>query len=159
MVVDFLLLLIVPFASSLMVQIMGLEIIRAVMLPFVLPAGVVLRIFPPTRDAGAYLIAVAIGFQVVFPFTYVMHKHIVQDMMLPGTSLISINTLSQSLTDPNILLSIIKGTPFNFEAELFHPIELLSYLLLQALFLPALSITLTIAFIKSFTKFVSQKLG
>ena len=80
-VVEFILMIIQPFTSSLIVQQAGLEIIRGTMLPFVLPAGVVLRIFPPTRDAGAFLIAAAFGFQIIFPYTYVMHNNIVRAMI------------------------------------------------------------------------------
>ena len=49
------------FFGSLVVQQFGLEIIRAVMIPLVLPVGLFLRILPPTRSSGAFLIAVALS--------------------------------------------------------------------------------------------------
>ncbi len=38
---------------------------------FFLSIGVVLRAFPPTRGAGAYLIAISLGLYFVFPFTFI----------------------------------------------------------------------------------------
>lgn len=37
---------------------------------FFLTVGVVLRAFPPTRGAGAYIMALSLGLYFVFPFTY-----------------------------------------------------------------------------------------
>jgi len=39
---------------------------------FFFSIGVILRAFPPTRGAGAYMMAACIGFYLIFPFTYVM---------------------------------------------------------------------------------------
>ena len=47
----------------------------------------------------------------------------------------------------------------DLDSTIFKPFRTLSFILLQALFLPTLSITVTIAFIKGFTKFLNQKLG
>ncbi|MBU0533104.1 hypothetical protein KKB44_06445 [Candidatus Micrarchaeota archaeon] len=46
---------------------------------FFFSIGVVLRAFPPTRGAGAYLMAVSFGLYFVFPLTYVM----IASMSLP----------------------------------------------------------------------------
>jgi hypothetical protein len=160
-IIDFLLLLLTPFVASLMVQILGLEILKATAIPFVLPAGVVLRIFPPTRDAGSYLIACSVAFGLVFPYTYVMHKKIVYDtlMQYDNGSDESIEAhLSQTGSDyPNLLQTVNSSNVWRV-TDMLDWMRSLSYLLLQALFLPALSITLTVSFIKGFTKFLSQKL-
>lgn len=39
---------------------------------FFFSIGVVLRAFPPTRGAGAYLMALTVGLYFVFPFAYIM---------------------------------------------------------------------------------------
>ncbi len=39
---------------------------------FFFSIGVILRAFPPTRGAGAYLMAAAVGFYFIFPLSYVM---------------------------------------------------------------------------------------
>lgn len=154
-VVDFALLLIAPFTASLIVQMAILEVIRGIAMPFVLPAGVVLRVFPPTRDAGAFLISSALGFGVIYPFTYVMHDRMVMGMVSGGIPYGGAEYLGSSYG--NVLSEISENGAFRIDQWLFSPLVLLSYLMLQALFLPALSITLTIAFIKGTTKFISQK--
>ena len=160
-VVEFMLLLITPFMASLIVQMVGLEVIRGIMLPFVLPAGLVLRIFPPTRDAGGFLMASAIGFAVIFPYTYVMHSQIVYAMIqqdFAGSS----ESMESLLQGGGYLNMLIFGTEFGlFDSAriIYGPIRAMSYLLLQALFLPSLSMILTVAFIKNMSKFFSQKLG
>jgi hypothetical protein len=155
--VEFLLMLLTPFTSSLIVQQVGLQVIRGTMLPFVLPMGVVLRIFPPTRDAGSFLISTAIGFQIIFPFTYVMHDKIVRYLIQDAYADFAIH-------DPGAGLGSVASYTsefglFNAKDMLFHPLLGVSFLLLQAIFLPALSISITVAFIKGFNKFMTQKLG
>ena len=158
-VTDFLLLFLSPFLSSLMVQMVVLEFVRGVALPFVLPAGVVLRVFPPTRDAGAFLIATSMGFGIVFPFSYVMHDNIVRTMIsLPDSSLDYQQALQRAGAG-NVEKFMTDNGVLDLKYRFWRPFEYMSYLLLQALFLPALSITLTVAFIKGTTKFISQKLG
>jgi len=46
------------------------KFIETSMFSIFLPIGILLRAFPPTRGAGAVLIALAIGFYMVFPLTY-----------------------------------------------------------------------------------------
>jgi hypothetical protein len=164
--IDFLLMTLTPFVSSLMVQQVGLEIIQATAIPFVLPAGVVLRIFPPTREAGSFLIACAVGFGIIFPYTYVMHDQIT-------SMLLSNNTDNQDIAyflannpgyqDVSFTLSPtsdvdLTSWSYNPYTVLISPLYGLSFLLLAAVFLPSLSITLTVAFIRGFLKFISQKL-
>ena len=157
-VVDFLLMLISPFTASLMVQAGILEAIRAITLPFILPAGVILRLFPPTRDASAFLIASALGFGIVFPYTYVMHNAIVRPMIAESSDASGVEKALKDANQVELADFISDSGSFGINDMIFHPLRMLSFLLLQALFLPALSITLTIAFIKGFSKFVSQKL-
>ncbi|MFH2106126.1 MAG: hypothetical protein ABII22_02615 [Candidatus Micrarchaeota archaeon] len=57
------------FAYYLIIHI--LNFIRAYGL-FFLSIGVILRCFPPTRGAGAYVIALTLGLYFVFPFSFVM---------------------------------------------------------------------------------------
>jgi hypothetical protein len=159
-VIDFLLLLITPFTASLMVQQTILEALKGTVLPFLLPAAVLLRIFPPTRDASSFLIAAAIGFGIIFPYTYVMHSYIVRWMIAVTFAQAAGTNMEQSLAAqyPNISADISSFGFFSYYNLLFRPLTSLSFLLLQALFLPALSISLTVAFIKGFSKFISQKL-
>jgi len=158
--VEFLLILISPFTASLMVQQIGLQVIAGTMLPFVLPMGTVLRIFPPTRDAGAFLMSASLGFGIVFPFTYVMHNAIVRGIMVPAAYNDS-DAYSAALSNyaaGNVASYISDHGLFNPWNMFWRPMVGISFLLLQSIFLPALSISLTVAFIKSFNKFIG-KLG
>jgi len=158
---DFLLMLIMPLVSSLMVQKMILGIINAVAIAFVLPIGAILRIFPPTRDAGSFMIASAIGFYFIYPFTYVMHNQISLDMEnalegeIGGFAKV-MNARGYTHLTPLILLQ--KGA-FNIDVLLYKPLRVIGLLILEALFLPALSMIITVAFIKSLAKFIGQKMG
>jgi len=68
--------------GSLSAQLAILSILDATMYPLFLPAGVLLRFFPPTRDAGTFLITMAIGFQVIFPMTYVLSEKILDGVWI-----------------------------------------------------------------------------
>jgi len=161
-VADFLLMLTMPFVSSLIVQMLILETIRGIMLPFVLPAGLVLRMFSPTREAGAFLMAAAIGFQIVFPFTYVMHSNLMDKMIVSefgGNS--AFDALLQD--DPSLqqftITAMFDSSLYDINKLLLHPLAAVSFVVFAAIFLPSLSMVLTIAFIKGTAKFISQKMG
>jgi len=53
-------------------QIAIMKFVETSMFTIFLPIGIILRAFPPTRGAGAVMIALAIGFYIVYPFTYTM---------------------------------------------------------------------------------------
>jgi len=56
---------------------------------FFFSIGVILRAFPPTRGAGAYLMAACVGFYFIFPLTYVMFATISMPHVWETTSLTS----------------------------------------------------------------------
>jgi len=157
---DFLLMLVTPFTASLMVQQIILEVIKGIAVAFILPAGLVLRMFPPTRGAGSFLIAAAIGFEIIYPFTYIMHRQIAYELMKEAelektmAGLLEESQLVQGTDITGISMALF----FDMKTMLWSPIDALGFLLLQALFLPALSITLTVSFIKGLAKFLSQKM-
>jgi hypothetical protein len=162
-VADFLLLLVTPFSASLMVQEIILQVIQGIAIPFVLPVGAVLRIFPPTRDAGSFLMASALGFSIIYPFTYVMHQSIVPNMVknAMGEEGFEQVLVDRGQSDLWVFSPIYKGYGYLFDVDnmIYKPVIAISFLLLQALFLPALSMILTISFIKGIAKFFSQKMG
>ncbi|MBU0586825.1 hypothetical protein KJ780_04890 [Candidatus Micrarchaeota archaeon] len=53
------------------VEIYILKFLDVTAIPIFLPAGIILRAFPPTRGAGAYILALTIGLYFVFPFAYI----------------------------------------------------------------------------------------
>jgi hypothetical protein len=156
--VEFIIMVVSPFTASLMVQQIGLQVIYGTMIPFVLPMGTVLRMFPPTRDAGAFLMSTSLAFGLIFPFTYVMHSAIVRGILIPAAyndtdqyraamDRYNAGTVADYITDHGLF------NPWNM---FWRPMVGISFLLLQSIFLPALSISLAVAFIKSFNKFISR---
>ncbi len=170
-------------------QVSLLYLVDALMVPFFLPAGLILRFFPPTRDAGAFLISLAFGMQIIFPTTLMLNKQIYSDIH-PNSSdspYVSPTLLIQSLCGPfkygvagylfnpaaNPIFGVMPGgavigntlSKFVGEALLngismseFIPImEHISSISLLALFMPALSMMITISFINTMTKFIVSK--
>jgi hypothetical protein len=174
---DFLIIFLSPFTSSLMAQQIGLQFIRGTMLSLVLPVGVLLRAVPFTRDAGAFLIAFALGFYIIFPFTYVMHSQVMTYLISHQASLFNVGELfdtevhatAPTPANPNpppvnlrtqteLINTLSYNTFFDWNASMFLLLRSLSFVIFQAVFLPSLSMVITVTFIKSILKFFSQKL-
>ncbi|MEW6034969.1 MAG: hypothetical protein AB1529_00010 [Candidatus Micrarchaeota archaeon] len=171
------------------VQVILMYVVDSFVLPFILPAGLVLRFFPPTRDAGAFLIALSFGFYVVFPLTYLLNAKIFEEVgarayNAPGERPAA---LIQSLCGPfkygvagflfnpsanpiyglipggavvgNALSRIVSEGLLNAisMAEFIPIMKHIGNLSLLALFMPALSMMVTIAFINAMTKFIVSK--
>lgn len=163
--------------GSLNVQIALLNFIDAIVVPFILPAGLVLRFFPPTKEAGAFLIALAFGFQIVFPTVYYINAQALNDIgvteyrsdIFPISALCGMSyayftvppVLLQGLYAPlaSTLQKIFsEGVVHGLSMSIFIPLlRNLSAVSLLALFAPALSMILTIASINAMTKFIVMK--
>ncbi|MEW6723285.1 MAG: hypothetical protein AB1324_08530, partial [Candidatus Micrarchaeota archaeon] len=87
------------------VQAVMLHVADAILIPFILPAGLVLRFFPPTRDAGAFLISLAFGFQIIYPTTLLINKQIFAE--------IGAKAYNEPGERPTILIQSICG-PFKY---------------------------------------------
>lgn len=171
--------------GSISAQVAFLYLIDSLAVNFILPAGLILRFFPPTRDAGAFLIAVAFGFQVVFPTTYLINKQIFQEIGAtaydtPATLIASIcgpfkygvyGVVFNTGTNPvfrwlpggalvgTFLSRLFSESLLNYITmdEFIIVMDHISSLSLLALFMPALSMLVTIAFINAMTKFIVAK--
>ncbi len=66
--------------GSLSAQITVLNVIDSIVEMFLLPAGLVLRFFPPTKEAGAFLIALSIGFYIIFPMNYFINFMVLDEL-------------------------------------------------------------------------------
>lgn len=171
--------------STISVQIDFLYVIDALMIPFCLPAGLILRFIPPTRDSGAFLIALAFGLQIVFPTTYIINKQVFEEVGAEPYK--SPTLLIQSLCGPfkfgvagflfnpaaNPIFSIMPGgqvigtflsrlvseSLLNLVsmAEFIPILRHVAVASLLGLFMPALSMMVTIAFINAMTKFIVSK--
>jgi len=173
--------------STVKAQVSLMYIFEALVYPFILPAGLVLRFFPPTRDAGAFLIAMAFGFYVVFPMTYLINGGIYTEIGAKPYNQDRPTLLIQSLCGPfkygvagilfnpvaNPIYSLVPGgqrvgTVLSIiisegllnalsMAEFIPIMKHIGNLSLLAMFMPALSLMITIAFINSMTKFIVSK--
>jgi hypothetical protein len=174
--------------STIKAQVSLMYLFDAFVVPFVLPAGLVLRFFPPTRDAGAFLISVAFGFYVVFPATYLINAKIFDEIggkpyndvaerptatinwlcgMSYGIAGFAFNPAANPLYSMipggqtiGLVLSrlVSEGLINALNMSIFIPImKHVGNLSLLALFMPALSMMVTIAFINSMTKFIVSK--
>ncbi|MGB9635548.1 MAG: hypothetical protein ACPL0A_03655, partial [Candidatus Micrarchaeia archaeon] len=62
----------IPFAAGLVAQKLALMFIEEAVFTMIIPAGFILKLFPYTRSAGAYLISMGFAFYFVFPMFYVL---------------------------------------------------------------------------------------
>lgn len=157
--------------GSLSVQYILLSFVNFGM-PIALSIGILLFIFPPTREAGAFLMSLAFGFQVVFPFLYALNGVILNDMTCARNDMAPMCGMSYEAYVPEfhgvqmrgisgLLASMSPLAPaviptLSFQA-LVPFINAMAHLALVSLFLPALSITLTVAFINAITKYLLGK--
>lgn len=146
---------------SLLIQYIGISLIPFAM-QILFSLGVLLFVFPPTREAGAFLIAFSFAFLIIFPFCYALNKVILNDIweLKHGVG----NTYEKhvqkafGLAKDLGLPAAALFTPFvnswlNF--GLFIPlINEVAHLALISLFMPAFSLTITIASINAITNFL-----
>ncbi len=78
---------------SLEIQKLFLQFIQNATLSILLPIAIVLRIIPFSRQAGNFLIAISIGFLIIFPLTYVLYSEI--ELEIPDYTHIEDHVLSQ----------------------------------------------------------------
>jgi hypothetical protein len=159
---DFLYALFAGLSASLMVQDIGLSIIQAFAFRILLPIGIIFRVFPFLRRAGAMFIALAVGLYIVFPLCFVMDKGIVDSVINDSgfqTSLIVNVAQIQTLITSSIVMSFI--SPFLPWAilDLMWLMEQAALLLPQAIFLPTLNLVITLTFVKNATRVLSQNFG
>jgi len=159
--------------GTLSVQVIILYLIDAVAYYYLLPAGIVLRFFPPTRDAGVYLIVLAIAFQCFFPMLYAINYVALTEMWEihdwgPRYTPNIENTNYFNSLDEAIGIATSKMDTFfsSWVLPIFQPLafaalvpfmDRIAQISLVGLFLPALTMTLTIAFVNAITKFLTGK--
>jgi len=133
--------MLMPLIASLYTQQLILQVIQNLIIPVFLPAAFVLRIFSQTRTLGDYMIALCLGLAVVLPLTYVMNMVITEGS--------PINPALPSIDESKIISSTMATDP---DLKL----KQVATLIPQALFLPNLTIVITVSFIMSFSKLLSR---
>ena len=162
--------------GTLTVHIILFNLIQLFALPFLFPIGLVLRFFPPTRDAGIFLIVLSIAFQTMFPLLYTLNSQALDDIWVAngwGDEYDPYTSLQPSFfgkqipwpspvpgTAPRIINQLIGFAPWmsflNFSV-LTPFLQGVASISLAALFLPALAMSITIAFVNAVTKYITHK--
>jgi len=163
------------FIGSIYAQMFFIKIFQVLMFPIVLPVGIFLRIIPQTRDAGSYLIAIAIGFNIIFPFMYCIN-YVYMDLVYSGMGQVYdplgmqnfIENISDTFQNSDVYqwlagVGIFNPTLFMFTFST-HVLRYLSslpkdagFLILNGFILPTLNIILTVSFIRSLQKYMVRR--
>ncbi|MBI4399960.1 hypothetical protein HY570_04385 [Candidatus Micrarchaeota archaeon] len=132
--------------------------IQDVMLTVFLPAGIILRIFPFTRGAGAVMMAVAIGLYVVYPLSYGLL------LLFSGNQTTTCSLDEPPPEMPRITASSPKGLAESvYYAELKRPehenvmsriISNTSLFIVQAFLYPIVAIIIAFTFIRALAEFL-----
>lgn len=89
---------------SISVQQALLLFIAATALTVMLPLGLILRTFYPTRKLGGFFIALTVGLYVVLPLSYVLNAY-VSTSILSNVNMTSVTLLSQAITNQSSILT------------------------------------------------------
>ncbi len=156
-----------------------LSVISIVAVPLVLPVGMVLRTFYPTRRLGGTMIAIAIGLFAVFPLTYVLDAQITASYSasVAQTAISQFTNQSQAIQagifgvgsssiSANSISAVAKGLVTGVAALAGSLVtlvqELISYIALmivQVFFFPLFSIVLTITSIRELSRLLGSEVS
>jgi len=138
-----------PFIGSLMAQRLALSAISVIAFQLLLPIGLILRITPFGRDAGAFLMAIAVALYIVFPLTFVFAEkatNVIMQAYPVNPDDIEVPNLTRG-AGLDALAGL--GMPFPTDCAKFELTEkvlkLIGNILPQAVFFPALSMIITLA--------------
>lgn len=151
-------------AVSVTVQASVLMFISVSALTLMLPAGLVLRTFYPTRKMGSFLIALTIGLYLILPLTYLMNAT-VADYYTSAASQAGLTTLAANFSSikSNIFSYTSQSNSTGIVAALFslgseisnqisglttYLFNAVAYFIVYAFVLPAFSLMLTAISIK-----------
>jgi hypothetical protein len=152
----------VTIYGSITVQSSLLYLFDVIVLNLLLPAGIILRFIPATRDAGAFLLAASIAFLIIYPVTFFINKAAFS-FVAPG---------EEGYRSNSILINSICGAKYGYYGYLLNPgaspfrnipylgsrLGTLSALISEG-YLNAISMTelITISSINVITKFILTK--
>jgi hypothetical protein len=159
---------------SALVQSSLLEVVAGSAITLILPTGLILRTFYPTRKIGGFLIAVAIGMYVILPMSYVLNANILDSYStsVSNSTIVELSgsaggiegqILSISGTPKTSLISSIAGAVGGigsaFSTIANAAISDVSYFILAAFILPAFSLVLTTISIKELSSILGSEVS
>ncbi len=154
-----------------------LDIISIVAIPLLLPVGIVLRTFYPTRRLGGTIIAIAIGLFAVFPLTYLLDAQVAASYSsAAGSSSISqfstqANGVEGSIIGVSEAANSTKGTILgyltggvsqlasSFESIVNRILDTLAILIIEVFFFPTFSVILTITSIRELSRVLGSEVS
>ncbi len=144
-------------------------------LSILLPLGLILRTFYPSRKLGGFIIASVIGLYVVFPLTYLMNANILDSYSVSVSNSSIVNMTNQatalngyisgvSPSDANgSFISKISGAlsslSNDFSALANQLMEDVSYFIMAAFILPAFSVVLTSISVKELSAILGSEIN
>ena len=160
---------------SIYIQSALLEVISIITLPLLLPIGVVLRTFYPTRKLGGSIIAFSIGLFLVFPLTYLLDAQITYNYssVTAAKSAADILSYSKSISgnifsmNRNSSISAYMSGILNLASNFFSSFLILvsnilkevALLVIEVFFMPAFSIILTVISTREFAKILGSEIS
>jgi len=134
--------------ASLTIQLMVIQFSQVYAFTMVLPIGMILRTLEPTREGGSFLIALAFGLYMVFPFTYVANYEV--------SNIVWKNLNFEQLKEvPDVSKVAFKSFGEIF-GLLIYLVNNLSLLMPQATVLPLISMTLSVGFVRVFADYINK---
>lgn len=160
---------------SIYIQSALLEVISIITLPLLLPTGIILRTFYPTRKLGGSIIALSIGLFLIFPLTYLLDAQIAYNYsnVTAATSAASILTYSKSISsnifsmNRNSSISTYMSGTLNIASNFFSMfltmissiLKAVALLVIEVFFMPAFSIILTAISTREFAKLLGSEIS
>jgi hypothetical protein len=154
-----------------------LSVIAVVAVPLLLPVGLVLRTFYPTRKLGGTAIAIAIGLFAIFPLTYLLdaqitanYSGVINQAALSAFSIqadgfeggmLSLGALSANAISGPLqgLMSGLSGLVSSFSGLIKELLSWLALLIVQVFFFPVLSVVLTITAVRELAKMLGSEVS
>ena len=161
---------------SIYVQSALLGVVAAVAMPLLLPVGIVLRTFYPTRRLGGAVIAIAVGLFTVFPLSYLLDAQITSsysyglNQTMLGSFSIQAGSLKDSITGQGssgqpsngIIQSLLSGASqlsSSFEGVLNLMVDEVAMLVVQVFFFPVFSVILTVTSIRELARVLGSEVS
>lgn len=160
---------------SAIVQSSLLTFIASSAITVILPVGLILRTFYPTRKTGGFLIAVAIGMYVILPMSYVLDANMINNYSnnINNSTIVTLTNaaygvqgqmLSSSVSSAKIgfistISSYVTSIANGFSSVTNMVIAAISYFIMAAFILPAFSLVLTIISIKEMASILGSEVS
>ncbi len=148
--VDMILNLFIPISASVTFQRFILMAVKSYFMPYLFPLGLALMFSPVTRNAGAYLVSLVLGFYFVFPFIYLVSNAVFEEKWVNNNNWI--DDLVDELDNSNIYEGIVD---INYVVVRFSRLSILT---VYAYSVPLLAIMLSVAAARGLYPFLSNGL-